>query len=231
MFPELEKLVPPLHMVSVYALLSEFPGAKQIAAVHLTRLNSLLADASKGRYGRDMAVEIRDAARCSIGSRMPAKSLELQHTIRLIRELDAEIEEIETAIQAIMDELHSPITTIPGIGCRMGAMILAEVGDFSRFDSPDKVLAYAGMSPSTYQSGQLKNCYPHMEKRGSRYLRYALYNAAKYVCHWDPAFAAYLTKKRAEGKHYNVALSHAAKKLVRLIFALEKSGQPYCPVI
>lgn len=231
LFPELEKLVPTLHMASVYALLSEFPGAKQIAAVHLTRLKTLLGEASRGRYGRDVAVEIRDAARCSIGSRMPAKSLELQHTIRLIRELDIEIEEIETAIQTIMDELHSPITTIPGIGCRMGAMILAEIGDFSRFDSPDKLLAYAGMSPSTYQSGQLKNCYPHMEKRGSRYLRYALYNAAKYVCHWDPTFAAYLAKKRAEGKHYNVALSHAAKKLVRLIFALEKSRQPYCPTI
>ena len=231
LFPELEKLVPTLHMASVYALLSEFPGAKQIAAAHLTRLKALLMDASRGRYGRDMAAEIRDAARCSVGSKMPAKSLELQHTIRLIRELDAEIEEIEAAIQAIMDELHSPITTIPGIGYRMGAMILAEIGDFSRFASPDKLLAYAGMSPSTYQSGQLKNCYPHMEKRGSRYLRYALYNAAKYVCQWDPTFAAYLAKKRAEGKHYNVALSHAAKKLVRLIFALEKSRQPYCPAI
>ena len=229
LFPELEKLVPTLHMASVYELLSEFPGATQIAAAHLTRLKALLADASRGRYGRNMAMELRDAARYSIGSRMPAKSLELQHTIRLIRELDAEFEEIETAIQTIMDELHSPITSIPGIGCRMGAMILAEVGDFSRFDSPDKLLAYAGMSPSTYQSGQLKNCYPHMEKRGSRYLRYALYNAAKYVCHWDPTFAAYLAKKRAEGKHYNVALSHAAKKLVRLIFALEKSRQPYRP--
>ena len=130
-------------------------------------------------------------------------------------------------IQSIMDELHSPITTIPGLGFRMTAMILAEVGDFTRFDSPDKLLAYAGMSPSTYQSGQLKNCYPYMEKRGSRYLRYALYNAAKYVCHWGPTFAAYLAKKRAEGKHYNVALSHAAKKLVRLIFAMEKSGIPY----
>jgi transposase len=231
LFPELEKLVSSLHTVSVYALLEEFPDARQIAAAHLTRLKTLLAEASRGRCGRDMAVEIRNAARCSVGSRMPAKSLELQHTIRLIRELDAEIEEIETAIQAIMEELHSPITTIPGIGYRMGAMILAEVGDFSRFDSPDKLLAYAGMSPSTYQSGQIKNCYPHMEKRGSRYLRYALYNAAKYVCHWDPAFAAYLAKKRAEGKHYNVALSHAAKKLVRLIFALEKSGQSYFPAI
>ncbi|MCD8231879.1 MAG: transposase, partial [Clostridiales bacterium] len=163
----------------------------------------------------------------TLGSRMPAKSLELQHTIRLIRELDTEIAEIEDSIDSLMDEIQSPITTIPGIGTRMGAMILAEVGDFSRFDSPDKLLAYAGMSPSTYQSGQLKNCYPHMEKRGSRYLRYALYNATKYVCLWDPTFAAYLAKKRAEGKHYNVAISHAAKKLIRLIFALEKSHEPY----
>ena len=228
LFPELEKLVPSLHIASVYALLAEFPGAKQIAAAHLTRLKALLETASKGRYKRDMALEIRDASRNSIGSWMPAKSLELQHTIRLIRELDNEIAEIEEQIQAIMDELNSPITTIPGLGFRMAAMIFAEVGDFTRFDSPDKLLAYAGMSPSTYQSGQLRNCYPHMEKRGSRYLRYALYNATKYVCHWDPTFAAYLAKKRAEGKHYNVALSHAAKKLVRLIFAMEKSRPPSC---
>ena len=227
LFPELEKLVSTLHMASVYALLEEFPGARQVAAAHLTRLKSLLKNASKGRYKRDMAVIVRDAARNSIGSKMPAKSLELQHTIRLIRELDAEIHEIEAEIGNMMDEIQSPITTIPGIGCRMGAMILAEVGDLSRFNSPDKLLAYAGMSPSTYQSGQLKNCYPHMEKRGSRYLRYALYNATKYVCFWDPAFAAYLAKKRAEGKHYNVAISHAVKKLVRLIFAMEKSRQPY----
>ena len=227
LFPELEKLVPTLHMASVYALLEEFPGTKQIAGTHLTKLKTLLETASKGRYKRDMALEIRDAAKNSIGSRRPAKSLELQHTIRLIRELDTEIAEIEEQIQSIMDELNSPITTIPGMGFRMAAMIIAEVGDFTQFDSPDKLLAYAGMSPSIYQSGQLKNCYPHMEKRGSRYLRYALYNATKYVCHWDPTFAAYLAKKRAEGKHYNVALSHASKKLVRLIFAMEKSRMPY----
>ncbi len=197
---------------------------------HLTRLKAFLETVSNGRYKRDMALEIRDAAKNSIGSRMPAKSLELQHTIRLIRELNREIDEIEEQIQSIMDELHSPITTIPGLGVPNGCHDLAEVGDFTRFDSPDKLLAYAGMSPSTYQSGQLKNCYPHMEKRGSRYLRYALYNATKYVCHWDPAFAAYLAKKRAEGKHYNVALLSCGKKLVRLIFAMEKSRQPYCLV-
>jgi len=175
------------------------------------------------RYGRDKAVEIRESAKTSIGFVMPAKSLELRHTIRLIRKLDEDIDEIEAEIQQIMDELHSPITTIPGIGCRMAVMILAEAGDFFRFDSPDKLPAYAGLSPSTYQSGQLKNCYAHMEKRGSRYLRYAIFNAAK----WEPVFAAYLAKKRAEDKHYNVAISHAAKKLVRFIYALEKSGESH----
>ena len=152
LFPELEKMVPSLHMTSIYALLEEFPGAKQIAAVHLTKLKALLETASKGRYKRDMALEIRDSARNSIGSRMPAKSLELQHTIRLIRELDNEIAEIEEQIQSSMEELDSPITTIPGLGFRMAAMILAEVSDFTRFDSPDKLLAYAGMSPSTHTS-------------------------------------------------------------------------------
>ena len=227
LFPELEKLVPSLHMTSVYALLSELPSSGKIASCHLTHLTKLLESASKGRYRWDKAGEIRDAAKVSIGSEMPAKSLELKHTLRLIGELNSEISEIESEIKRIMDQISSPILTIPGIGYRMGAMILAEIGDFSRFDSPDKILAYAGASPSTYQSGQFESSYSHMEKRGSRYLRFALINAAKYVCHWDETFGAYLQKKISEGKHYNVAITHATKKLVRLIYAMEKSGKPY----
>ena len=223
----MEKLVPSLHIASIYALLSEFPSAGTIASCHLTHLTKRLENASKGRYSREKAIEIRNAARASIGSNMPAKSLELKHTLRLIGELDSEISEIESEIKRIMDEIHSPILTIPGIGYRMGAMILAEIGDFSRFDSPDKILAYAGASPSTYQSGQMESSYSHMEKRGSRYLRFALINATKYVCQWDETFGAYLQKKISEGKHYNVAITHAAKKLVRLIYAMEKSGKPY----
>ena len=92
LFPELEKLVPTLHMASVYALLSEFPSASAVASAHLTRLSNLLTESSKGRYGKDTAVMFREAARISIGSHMPAKSLELKYTIKLIRELDAQIE-------------------------------------------------------------------------------------------------------------------------------------------
>ncbi len=227
LFPELEKMVPTLHMNSVYALLSEFPGASHVASAHLTHLKHLLYDASKGHYGRDMAISIRDAASSSIGTVMPSKSMELKHTIRLIQVISAEIDEIESAINEIMDFLNTPITSIPGLKNRMGAMILAEIGDFSRFDSADQILAYAGLSPSTYQSGQLTSSHSRMEKRGSRYLRYALFNATQYVCIWDPTFKAYLAKKRAEGKHYYVAVSHATKKLVRLIYRMQLTGEAY----
>ena len=227
LFPELEELVSSLHIVTVYSLLSEFPSAAAIATAHLTRLSNIIYESSQGQLSKDTALLLREAARKSIGAHMPAKSLELKHTIKLIRELDVEIEEIESEIKLIMDEINSPILTIPGISYRMGSMIIAEIGDFGRFDSPDKILAYAGMSPSTYQSGKMDNCYSHMEKRGSRYLRYALYNSAKYVCKWEESFNAYLVKKRTEGKHYNVALSHAVKKLVRLIYHLETTGVPY----
>ena len=227
LFPELEKLVPTLHMKSVYALLSEYPSAHHIAGAHMTRLTNILYTTSRGHYDRDTAIRFRNTATNSIGSVMSAKSLELMHTIKLIDELTSEIDEIESAIKEIMDKINSPIMSIRGIGYRMGAMIIAEIGDFDMFSSPDKILAYAGLSPSTYQSGQMTSTHSHMEKRGSRYLRYALFNATKYVCRWEPTFTVYLEKKLAEGKHYNVAVSHAAKKLVRVIFHLQKTGQAF----
>ncbi|MBR4881684.1 MAG: IS110 family transposase [Clostridia bacterium] len=227
LFPELEIYFSSPHTASSYAILCELPSAKHISNAHLTHLINLLRTASRGRYGKEKALQIRNAARNSIGTFMPAKAMELKHTIKLIQEFDREISEIESEIKLIMDKLDSPITTIPGIGYAMGAMIIAEIGDFNNFDSPDKILAFAGLSPSTYQSGQLNNCNSHMEKRGSRYLRFALFNATKYVCLWNPIFSDYLAKKRSEGKHYNVAISHAAKKLIRLIYALQKSGKAY----
>jgi Transposase and inactivated derivatives len=216
-----------LHMTTIYDLLHEFPGASHVASAHLTRLCHLLSEASKGRYGKEEAIRIRAAARRSIGSAFPAKSLELRHTIDHIRFLDDEIDEIEAQIFCLLDKNPPKMLDIPGMGPRMAAVIVAEVGDFKRFSSPDKLLAYAGLSPTTYQSGQLTSTYAKMEKRGSRYLRYALFNATKYVCIWDPTFRAYLSKKRAEGKHYNVAISHAAKKLVWLIYHLETTGETY----
>lgn len=230
LFPELEHLVPTLHMNSVYELLEEMPGASFIAKANLTHLKSLLSKNSKGHYQRDKALEIREAAIHSVGSVMAAKSMELKHTIKLIRVMTEEIDEVEASIKEIMDDCASPIMTIPGISYRMGAMILAEIGDFQRFDNADKLLAFAGISPSRNDSGQFESSNNHMEKRGSKYLRYALFNAAIYVCMWDERFGTYLAKKRAEGKHYYVALSHVIRKLLRTIYRMELTQTAYKPL-
>ena len=159
-----------------------------------------------------------------------AKLIAEAHLTRLSSLLyDREINELDELIKDYMNQLHSPITTIPGIGTNLGSIILAEIGDINRFENADKLLAFSGMSPSTYQSGTYESSNARMEKRGSKYLRYALFNAARYVCQWDPTFAAYLEKKQSEGKHYYVALSHVVKKLVRVIFHLLKTNQRYIP--
>ncbi len=143
LFPELEGLVSSIHGTSIYALLSEYPGAKQISEVHLTKLTNLLTTASKGRYGK------RESHPDSRGSQSfywlchACQIFELKHTIKLIQELASEINEIEDSIQKIIDELNPPILSIPGMGVNSAAVILAGIGDFSNFSSPDKILAYS----------------------------------------------------------------------------------------
>ena len=227
LFPELLEQFSDIFGASATALLKQYPSAEKLAACHTDALAALLRKSSRGRFGRSKAAYLKQLAKCSIGNHSPARVMELKMLLARIDLLSEQIRDYDKQIKIIMDEINSPILSIPGINYRMGAMITAEIGDFSRFDSPDKILAYAGFSPSTYQSGKLDGAYSHMEKRGSRYLRYALYNATKYVCHWDSTFAEYLAKKRAEGKHYNVAISHAVKKLVRVIYHLEQTNQQY----
>ena len=229
LFPELKTLVPSLHMNSVYSLLSELPSADKIANCNLTHLTALLSSASKGHYGRDKAIEIRDTARASIGIKSVVKELELQQTVELIQIYQQQIEAVEEQINNLMDEINSPITSIPGIANRMAAVILAETNNFQDFERAEQVLAFAGLEPSVYQSGQLTSTHSKMVKRGSKYLRYAIFNATKYVCHWDPTFKTYMAKKRAEGKPYNVAVSHAAKKLTRVMFHLAKTNKEFVP--
>ena len=147
LFPELEKIVSTIHLSSIYELLYQFPGAIQVANANLTKLSNLLTNNSHGRLGKSKAAEIKQLAKNSIGSNMPAKSLELKHTIKLIRELDSEISEIEAEIEKIMTKIDSPILSIPGIGTSMAAMIISEIGSFDNFESPDKILAFAGLSP------------------------------------------------------------------------------------
>ena len=226
-FPELEKIVKELQVNSVYQLMSVYSDATTISKAHLTPLTNLLLKYSKGHYGREKALQIREAAKLSIGTSNEVQSLELQQTIARIRLIQNQLTIIDAKIKDIMTQIDTPLITVPGLSYTTAAMLHAEIGDFSRFSSADKILAFAGMEPSIYQSGQYNSSHARMVKRGSKYLRFALYTAAKSVSKWDPTFAAYLAKKRSEGKPYNVALSHVARKLIRVLFSLELNHQAY----
>ena len=225
LFPELEKAVSSLHLNCIYSMLLKYPSAKDIAKSRFDSFANLIESTSKGQFDKIKANQIRNLARKSVGTYISAKAMELKHTIKLIQILDSDIAEVEEQIQ--MQVQDSPITTIPGISFKMAAMIQAEIGDFNRFSSPDKILAFAGLSPTTYQSGNFISSKAKMDKRGSRYLRYALFISAQYVSLWCPVFKDYYRKKRSEGKHYFVALSHVAKKLLRVICHLQKTGEPF----
>ena len=227
LFPELENLVSSIHLASVYALLKAYPGRDQIAHCSIKRLTRLLSDASQGSFGTEKAQEIHQAACHSIGIISIATSMELVQTIDDIERLGEHIAEIDEKIKELVDQRQSSILDIPGIGYTLCASILGEIGDFKRFPDVNKLLAYVGMSPSKYESGGYHSTHCKMEKRGSPYLRQTMFIAARLVAQNVPKYKAYLEKKLAEHKPYKVALSHVVKKLLRLIYRLGTTGEPY----
>ena len=227
LFPELPESVSSIHQTSSYALLLELPTAKAVADCHLARLSNLLYKSSKHRYGKDKAVEIKSLAVNSIGSCSIATGFELQQTIRLLNNLRAEIDILDKQIKKVMLEINSPILTVPGISFTLGSIILAEIGNIENFSNPDKLLAFAGLEPSTYQSGKFTADNTSMVKRGSSYLRWALMQAALLIVQHDPTFKDYAAKKGREGKHHFVVMSHVGRKLIRVIFHLLKNNIPF----
>lgn len=226
-FPELEKIVWSISQNSILYLLAELPSSKDISECNLKHLTNILEKYSKGKYSRDKAIEIRDLARKSIGTNSPSISFELRQVIQTILFLQSQINEIDKELKKLIDTLDSPIMTIPGISYVTAAFILAEIGDINNFDSPAKLQAFAGLDPSTYQSGKFTATHSTMVKRGSKYLRWALLTATRLVCMRDKTFNDYKNQKLAEGKHYFVALSHTSKKLIRVIFYLLKTNHSY----
>ena len=226
-FPELPKVVSSVAQKSCLALLSELPSTKEIAECNLTHLTHLLLNNSNKMFGKDKAIQIRELARNSIGLNSNSVSFELKQTISIIQFIQEQLDDVEKRIKEILKEINSPILSIPGISFKTAGSILAEIGDISRFDSPAKLLAFAGLDPSMYQSGKFFSTHSVMVKRGSKYLRFALMTAARMVCLNDATFNEFKNKKMAEGKHYMVTMGHVAKKLVRVIYYLLKTNNVY----
>lgn len=220
-FPELQYFFKSgLHQKAVYALLKEAPTPHDIASMHMTHLSHLLEVASHGHFKKEQAKELRVLAQKSVGANDSALSIQITHTIAQIELLDSQLERVEAEMTDIMKFNNSVIMTIPGIGYINGGMILGEIGNIHRFSNPNKLLAFAGLDPTVYQSGNYTAKRTRMSKRGSRVLRYALVNAAHNVVKYNATFKAYYDAKMAEGRsHYN-ALGHCAGKLVRIIWKM-----------
>ena len=227
-FPELQYFFKSgIHHKGCYALLKEAPSPEKIASMHLTHLTHLLASNSHGRFKKETAVELRVLAQKSVGSSDNSLSIQISQSIEQIELLNKQLDLIESEMKDIVSSLDSVIMTIPGIGYINGGMILGEIGDIKRFSSPGKLLAFAGLDPSVYQSGNFEAKHTRMSKRGSRVLRYALINAAHNAVKCNKTFKAYYDQKMSEGRsHYN-ALGHCAGKLVRVIYKMLTDNVPF----
>lgn len=224
-FPELQYFFKSgIHQKTVYAILKEAPSASRIASMHLTHLKNLLVSNSQGHFKKETALELRVLAQKSVGTVDRSLSIQITQSIAQIELLDSQINTVDNEIKDIVESLDSVIMTIPGIGPINGGMILGEIGDINRFSKPRKLLAFAGLDPSVYQSGNFIAKKTKMSKRGSSALRYALMNAAHNVVKYNQTFKEYYDSKRSEGRgHYN-ALGHCAGKLVRIIFKMLKDN-------
>ncbi len=227
LFPEFSKAFSDVFGVTALAVLSKYSSAYDISKCRISSLEKILSTSSRGRFGRCKAEELKQLANSSIGIYSSARALSLKLFIEQIIMFNNQISDVEKQIDELMSIIDSPITTVPGIGNVLGAAILSEIGDISKFSNPAKLLAFAGLEPSIYQSGNFNPSSGKMVKRGSSHLRWALGQAARTVPRFSKTFSLYLDKKLSEKKHFSVASSHVAKKLVRTLFAILSKNIPF----
>jgi transposase len=228
-FPEYETLFSSVFIKTSRSLLKEAVTAQEIADFDLSELTALLKSNSRGRFGLEKANHIQDLAHQSVGVGFLQDAVQIEMSC-LLDQLDLLLDQIahlDDSIAAIMDRIPQYITSIPGIGPVTGAAILAEIGDVNRFESSEKIVAYAGIDPSVYETGQFKAAQTHMSKRGSPYLRCALWQAASMAIMYDPELKSYYQAKRQEGKHHGTALGAVCNKLISRIFIILKEQRPY----
>ena len=227
-FPELTSFFKGnLHLKTSYALLEKYPSAKAIRSARIDSLTNLLYNNSKGRYNHENALVLKNLAKSSIGLNNPAIELQIQCLIKQLKLYQKQIKDIDISIATLMEILDSPILTIPGASYTLGAMIISEIGDIKRFSNPSKLLAFAGLDPIVKQSGNFQAEQTKISKRGSTYLRYAIYRVAFLIIYNNETFHNYYISKRAQGKTHRVALGHVCNKLVRVIFKILTDETPF----
>ena len=196
----------------------------QISSLHLTKISNILHDNSHGRYNKQDAIRLRELAKNSVGIDNPSLSLQIKHSILQIELYNEQIAEVEALYKQILDEMNTPILSIPGMSYNQAAVIIGCIGNINRFEHSCQLLAYAGLDPSVIQSGNFQARSTRMSKRGSGMLRYSLVYSAHNVVKNNRTFRDYYELKRSQGKSHYCALGHVAHKLVRIIFKMLKDN-------
>ena len=206
-------------------ILSKFPSLDKITNMPDDEFENL-HNISRGRFSSNQFHKLKDLASRSVGNSNEFFEIELKSLIAIYHECDSQVNILKKNIEKAINKLKPRILTIPGIGAVTAATIYSEIGNFKSFSSANKIVAFAGLEPAFYQSGTSEQN-GRMVKHGSSLLRYAIMNATLPLINFCPKFSKYYLKKRSEGKSHYVALSHLAKKLIRVMFTLETKGIDY----
>lgn len=228
-FPEFKPFFDGRLSATALYILAHYQSPEKIANMNAKSYEALRKK-SRGKFSMVKFAQLKTLAKNTVGRSDEYLLKQMEITIDIENQLDAKIDEIEAQISECIHGLNPPVLTIPGIGELTAAVILSEYGDINKFESPAQMLSFAGLEPGYYQSGQAEYD-GHMVKHGSSHLRYALMNACLPLITYEPVFAEYYAKKRAEGKSHRVALSHVAKKLLRVIYTLQTKNIPYDPTL
>ena len=228
-FPEFKPFFDGKFSGTALYILSHYQSPEKIANMNAKSYEALRKK-SRGKFSMVKFAQLKTLAKNTVGRSDDFLLKQMEITIDIENQLDAKIDEIESQIRECIRGLNPPILTIPGVGELTAAVILSEYGDISRFKGPEQMLSFAGLEPGYYQSG-LSEHQGHMVKHGSSHLRYALMNACLPLITFEPIFAEYYAKKRAEGKPHRVALTHVAKKLLRVIYTLQTKSVSYDPTL
>jgi len=232
-FPEYSSLFSNIYGVASKELLSKYPLPEDMLSIPAEELGNLLYECSKGRLGINKAEEIQSRAMETFGIKFAKRSFSFQikQIISQISFLEEQLKEIEIEISCLLEDICPVITTITGIGSVLGASIVSEIGNISRFERANQLVAYAGLDTRIKQSGDFSATNTKLSKRGSPYLRRSIWLAATVAAFKDPALSIYYQGLRARGKAHGTAIGAVARKLTNIIFAVLRDQKPYTPNI
>jgi len=230
-FPEYEKQFSSLWVSTSMGILEKYLTPENIENTPIDELFEIIKDKSHNRLTKAKAISIKEAAADTFGIKIAqdAFSFQLKQLIDRMNFLDKQIEALDCQILEYYEKFDCYLHTIPGIGIIGAATILAEIGDISRFKNSSSLIAFAGIDPTVRQSGEFNSTHNHMSKRGSPYLRHAIFLAATTCSFHNSPLNAYYKKKRDQGKHHLTATGAVARKLTTVIYAVLRDSKPYEP--